>query len=50
MNDTANGKNVDEAEQANIDEAELDAKIEEAMKKIYDAEADRKEEDKKLEA
>lgn len=36
--------------QAEVDEEELDAKIEEAMKKIYDAEADRREEDKKLEA
>ena len=45
LNDAANG----DATETEIDEAALDAKIEEAMKKIYDAEADRKEEDKKLE-
>ena len=46
LSNTANGN----ATEAEIDEKELDDKIEEAMKKIYDAEADRKEEDKKLEA
>lgn len=47
--DGSNSENTTKTEEA-IDEEELDDKIEEAMKKIYDAEADRKEEDKKLEA
>jgi len=39
---------MQEKTEEQMDEEQLDAEIEEAMKKIYGAEAERKEEDKNL--